>query len=431
MSEDGLREYDDSEILWITLAVIAGLVFGGIASGVAWPTLPLLDDILGISVIVLGIILSANRLTRIPMNAPAGALIDTFGARKPMVYGLFIQAIAPISYIIGMNVPRGTFAVLPVIGPVSNPAVVFFVGRALWGLSSAFVFLGGFAIITYITTQDNRGRWLGYMRGMQSIGFPSGLIVGGIVSDLFDPQTAFFLAAFLSLVAGVIAYFVLPDVRPESDEPARIREIPGIIQNEPRILPISIGNMTLRFLFGGVVMATVVMYANAFGITLSVFTAAGVSGVVLAMGSISSGTATFFSGRITDNLSNRILITIPTFITISVGLAVLASFPTLYGMILGTMLIGIGTGGTGPALLATVGDITPGTEVGRMGGVYNFFGDIGSMLGPLLAVPMASTWFGFQETYWICVVVVLITLFVVAVPMLQVEIRDFLNSPGA
>lgn len=426
--EDDLAEYDESEIRTITLAVIAGLVFGGIASGVAWPTLPLLDELLGISAVVLGIILSANRITRIPMNAPAGNVIDNYGARKPMVIGLFVQAIAPISYIVGLAVPRTTFAVLPWIGPVSTPAVVFTVGRGLWGISSAFVFLGGFATITYITTNENRGKWLGYMRGLRSIGFPSGLVVGGIVADLLSAQVAFGLAALLSLTAGIVAYLVLPDVRPETEERARLRDVPAIVRREPRIFPIGVGNFTLRFMFGGVVMATVVKYANTYDIQLSLFTAAGVSGVVLGLGAISSGLTTFFSGRLSDRLSNRALITVPTFLVMSGGAAVLASVPTLEGMIAGTVLIGIGTGGTGPALLAIVGDITPGNEVGRMGGVYNFLGDIGSTLGPLLAVPMVDTWFGFRTTYWLCVGLVLLTLAVVAVSLLRLEIETAIRS---
>jgi MFS family permease len=53
-----------------------------------------------------------------------------------------------------------------------------------------------------------------------------------------------------------------------------------------------------------------------------------------------------------------------------------------------------------------------------MGGVYNIMGDVGFTLGPLLAVPMVDVWLGFRTTYLICAGVVVVTLFVVAVPLL-------------
>ena len=99
----------------------------------------------------------------------------------------------------------------------------------------------------------------------------------------------------------------------------------------------------------------------------------------------------------------------------TVALAIIAG---LFG---GTALIGAGTGATGPALSAILGDITPGSEIGRMAGVNNFMGDIGSTLGPLLSVPMVDVWFGFEATYWGCVVLVAATAVVVAVPLLTWE----------
>jgi MFS family permease len=109
----------------------------------------------------------------------------------------------------------------------------------------------------------------------------------------------------------------------------------------------------------------------------------------------------------------------PTMSAIAVGLTVLAFLPTLAGMFLGTALVGAGTGGSGPTLLAILGDITPGDEVGRMGGVYNVLGDVGLTLGPLAAVPMVDVWFGFETTYAICAGVVVLALLVSAVPLLD------------
>lgn len=415
--------FSEREVRTVALAIIAGLVFGGVATGVAFPTLPLLDELLGISAIMLGAILSANRVVRLPLNAPAGNIIDRVGARRPMIVGLFVQAGAPFGYLAGMNVPDGTVLVLPAIGPVSTAAAVFLGARAMWGVGSAFVFLGAFATITHVTTTENRGRWLGYMRGGQSLGFPSGLILGGLVADLLHPQAAFLLAGVLALLAGLVASSVLPDVDPETDERARIRDIPGMIRREPRIFPIGAGNFTIRFLFGGVLLATVAKYAEAYGLHFTLLSATGVSGMVLAVGVLSSGGSTFVAGRLSDELRNRALITVPAFAIMALGVGLLAVVPTLAGLFIGTALIGVGTGATGPALSAILGDITPGTELGRMGGVYNFMGDVGSTLGPLLAIPLVDVWLDFPTTYLGCMLLVVCTGVVVAVPLLRWDVE--------
>ncbi len=413
---------ENHDVRTVALAVIAGVFFGGVATGVAFPTLPLLDDLLGMSAVVLGVVLSANRVARLVTNAPAGNVVDRIGTRKPMVAGLFVQGLAPFGYVVGLHAPTTTLATVPVLGEVSGAAAVFLAARTFWGFGSAFVFVGAFATVTHVTTDDNRGRWLGYMRGGQSLGFPTGLVVGGVVSDVFSVQDAFLLAGGLALLAGVVAASVLPDVAPRTGNRARLRDVPAIVAREPRVLPLGLGNTTIRFVFGGVLLATVVKYARAEGVELAALSAAGVSGVVLAVGVLTSSGATVVSGRVSDRLSNRVLLTVPAFLAMAGGLVVLAAVPTLPGLFVATALVGLGTGGSGPVLLATLGDVTPGDEVGRMGGVYNVLGDVGLGAGPLLAIPMVDAWFGYAATYRLTAVAVVATLVVVAVPLLGSEL---------
>lgn len=415
------RTHSDSEIRTIALAIIVGVVFGGLATGVAFPILPLLDGLLGISAIVLGIVLSANRIARLFTNAPAGNIIDRVGARRPMIVGLFVQGLAPFGYILGLHVPAGTFIVLPGIGTVSNPAVVFVLARCIWGIGSAFVFIGAIATITFVTTRQNRGRWLGYMRGGQSLGFPSGLIIGGLLFDLFDAQTAFLVGGVLALFAGFVALAVLPNVEPDTDTHASVRDIPGMLRREPRVLLVSVGNFTVQFIFTGVILATIVKYAAAKNVEFGVLSAAGISGILLGVGVLSSSISTVINGRVSDRLDNRAVLTVPAFLSMAIGFVALVVFPSLLGMLLSIALIGIGIGGTSPTLLAILGDMAPENELGRIGGVYNFVGDIGMSLGPLLAIPLVDIWIGFRLTYLGCSMLILVTFVVVVVPLLRYD----------
>ena len=61
---------------------IAGIAFlGGVGGGVVFPILPVIGMDLGISGFMIGLILSANRITRLGFNPVTGSLLDRFGAR--------------------------------------------------------------------------------------------------------------------------------------------------------------------------------------------------------------------------------------------------------------------------------------------------------------------------------------------------------------
>ena len=111
------------DVRTVAIAVTAGVFLGGVATGVAFPTLPLLDRVLGISAVLLGVILAANRIARLLMNTPAGSVIDSVGARKPMIAGLFVQGLAPFGYVAGLYTPPVELGVVPVVGSVSAPVL--------------------------------------------------------------------------------------------------------------------------------------------------------------------------------------------------------------------------------------------------------------------------------------------------------------------
>lgn len=62
-------------------AVILSTFFIGFGGGIVFPILPNLGVILGISPFLVGVILSANRFSRLLANAPAGILVDRIGTR--------------------------------------------------------------------------------------------------------------------------------------------------------------------------------------------------------------------------------------------------------------------------------------------------------------------------------------------------------------
>jgi Arabinose efflux permease len=382
---------DDPGTAAVVASLTAGVFFGGVGGGVAFPTLPTLGPLLGMSPAVVGVVLAVNRFTRLLLNAPVGQVFDTVGTRRPMIAGFLAQGLAPFGYVLGLD-PGGV--------PLGS-AGVFVLSRVLWGVGSAFVFVGTFSVVTHVTTADDRGRWVGYVRGGQSLGFPAGLVVGGVVADTLGYAAAFLVAGCAGLFAAGVAALVLPDVSPDVGSTARLRDLPGMVRADGRILAVGAVNLVVRFVFAGVLLSTVVLYAREHGVRVGGLSEVGASGAVMAVGVVAASAATVAVGRYSDSLPNRAAVALPTLCVLAGGFVVLAAVPTLPGVLAGVAVVGLGVGGTNPPLFAYLGDIAPADDLGKLGGVYNVFGDLGSALGPVVALPLVVT-VGFRGEYLAC-----------------------------
>jgi len=389
---------EDPSVPVVVGAVIAGVFFGGVGGGVAFPTLPALGTVLGISSFVVGMILSINRFTRLLLNTPAGQVLDRLGTRRPMLIGLAVQGLVPFGYVVALD---------PGAIPLSS-AAIFFLSRALWGVGSAFVFVGAFTTVTHVTTAENRGKWVGYMRGGQSLGFPAGLILGGILTDLYGYSEAFATAGAAGLFAAVVAFVVLPNVEGSASATTRLRDLPAVVRADARVLGIGATNLAVRFLYAGILLSTVVLYTQEYDIALGALASTGISGIVMAISVLAMSVTTLVVGRLSDTLPSRTYTVIPALGLLAAGFALLAVVPSVESTVVGVALVGVGVGGTGPPLLAYLGDIAPGGDVGKLGGVYNVFGDLGSTIGPLVALPVASV-VGMRLEYLVCAGIAVLT----------------------
>jgi MFS family permease len=389
---------EDPSVPVVVAAIVGGVFFGGVGGGVAFPIIPALGSVIGASALVVGMILSVNRFTRLLMATPAGQVLDSVGTRRPMLAGLFVQGLVPLGYVLGLD---------PGPLPLSG-AAVFFLARACWGIGSAFVFVGAFTTVTHVTSPANRGKWVGYMRGGQSLGFPAGLILGGVLADTHGNAGAFVAAGAAGLFAAVVAFFVLPNVEGSAKATTRLLDLPAVVSADARVLGIGATNLAVRFLYAGVLLSTVVLYTNEYDISLGSLAGTGVSGVVMAVSVLAMSVTTLFVGRLSDRTESRTYTVVPALGLLAAGFVLLVIYPTVVGIGVAVAMIGAGVGGVGPPMLAYLGDIAPGGDVGKLGGVYNVFGDLGSTIGPLVALPLASR-VGVGTEYLICAAIAVLT----------------------
>ncbi len=371
----------------IVLAVVASTFFVGFGGGVIFPILPNLGEVLGISAFMVGLILSANRFTRLVANAPAGVLIDRIGTRTPFIAGLAIEAVATFMYVVA------------IISPL--PEFWFLIARILWGIGSALVFATAYTITADVSEADSRGTSMGIVRAGITFGFPAGLVLGGVVSDLWGNVEAFVLAAAFAGLASVIAYLIVPETHVE-DEQESVK--PWDLETSVPALTIGLVNFGLYFAYIGVLFSTLVLLLGERGITIFGLDAQGSSGMLMAITVLSGSVFTLGGGALSDSVGARVPIMLAFLVTSCVGFAVLAFGSRFEVLVLACLLIGAGQGGVGGPLTALLADLTPEERIGRAMGTNNVLGDVGGGLGPLVSLPLIDV-IGFEAIYAISAIV--------------------------
>jgi MFS family permease len=374
----------------VVLAVVASTFFVGFGGGVVFPILPNLGAVLGISPFLVGLILSANRLTRIVANAPAGSLVDRVGTRTPLVAGLFVEALATLGYVVALD--------------SGLPEAWFLAARVVWGLGSAVVFATAFTIAADVSTGASRGTSMGIVRGGITLGFPAGLVLGGVVSDQYGVSTAFVVAAAFALVASVIAYLLVPETHVDEH---RTAVKPWELDTAVPTLTVGLVNFGLFFAYLGALFSTLVLFLEFHDITAWGYGPQGTSGLLMAVTVVAASGFMLAGGKASDVLGARM----PTlFVCLGVsfaGFLLLAVSDSLGVLVAACVFIGAGQGGTSGPLMALLADLTPGERTGRAMGTNNVFGDLGGGLGPMVTLPLVDV-VGFAPIYAACAVVPLV-----------------------
>ncbi|WP_264556299.1 MFS transporter [Halocatena marina] len=385
------------------LAVVLSTFFLGFGGGVVFPILPNLGTVLGLSSFTVGLVLSANRIVRLVTNAPAGTVVDRLGTRGPFLVGVCLETAATFGYVIGIESP--------------TPAGWFIGARVLWGLGSAFVLATAYTIAADVSNDDTRGTNMSVVRGATSLGFPAGMALGGVISELYGPVTAFESMAVLSVIACLISYREIPETHADSrSESVGLRDIylglPAIAAGG--------ANFGLLFTYSGIVFATLVSYLDTTTAASVAVGPQGTSGVLIGVSVLTGSVFAVIGGRLSDVLARRLPFVVGCLGVTSIGVIVLSvanSFPLL---VTAVVLLGVGQGGAGGPLLSLLGDLTPNSDMGRATGTYNTFGDLGASTGLLISLPVANA-IGFDSLYRFAAVVPIIAAAVVIFGVANIE----------
>lgn len=375
--------------LFIPLSL--GLALGTLGDTILYVALPQEKILLqtGLTTGAVGLILGLNRLARLLTNHPVGTLYCYLPRRKIMIPAAFLGVIASVCYALSTNI------------------TLMIAGRIIWGLAWSGLWIGATTMTLDISTDENRGKMSGILAFTTTIGLTICSLTAGVLCDWLGFHLAMWFTVFACSLNVIVWLFFLPETITSFRSKKNQSLLPQTqsAMNTRSLFKISgfigIPLFAQNFVYNGVIVSTTVLWLERFlgdGVKLfhtfvPIVTLAGIYSAFRILIGATSGP---IAGAFTDRTGNRktalvIMLIFGACTTFLLGL----SIPIL--AFTGAILGSIATGAISTLVYAWAGDRFQ-SESARAIGMINSMGDLGSALGPIIALNLIPL-FGLPKVY--------------------------------
>jgi MFS family permease len=337
----------------------------------------------GVSLIMVGWLLSLNRWVRLFTNTVAGWLGSCLGWNTVFTAALWLTVITTFGY--------GRTGSVPIL----------LLLRGLWGLCWSLLRLGGQAAVLAESAPGQRASHMGLFTGMYRLGSLAGMVVGGYLADIVGFKMA---ALWLSVatVLGAIIGSLPPAANGQWGAPAKeegvnrdlLRAATGWIPEGHEEWVVCICAASLYFVTSGIVTSTVGLLVTTrlgdrIALNCWVLGAGVLSGLLLSTRWVIDFLLGPLLGWCTDRWG-RSLALVAGYLTIVMMLFVLSSARGLLVIVLSLVVLFCSGTACAVALDGWAGDIA-GRTPGRFLPVYATWIDAGAAVGPLMGYYLSET----------------------------------------
>jgi MFS family permease len=314
------------------------------------PTVPLfVKRALGGGEVAVGISVGAFSVTALVLRPFVGRLSDVRGRRLVMLIGMVLFGLSVAGYLVAASVP------------------VLVLMRLVTGAGAAFYFVGAATAVTDIAPEERRGEVVSFF----SLALYAGVGIGPVIGEAAIRGGDDFALAWWLTIAAAAAAFVLairmPDTRPPRGELGPVR-----IVHPAGLLP---GMVALTSIWG---MAGFFAFTPLYVRDLEL----GESTFVFLLFSVVVMLIRGFGAKIPDRLgavrAARAALSIS-----AVGLIVIGAWGETAGLLVGTVILGIGSALAFPALMSLTVASAPPSQRGAAIGTFTAFVDLAFGLGPV------------------------------------------------
>ncbi len=384
MSDAGDLGYRDIIRIPEIRAALLGTFVIMVGFGIVAPILPLYARSFHVSLDAVGWLIAAFSITRLAVDPFTGKIIDRFGERACVVAGAIVV---------------GATTALAALAPNFPLLVVF---RGLGGAGSAVFFAGLLSYMLAVIPSDRIGRVMSVWYASFNVGIIAGEPLGGLI--------AHWLGAVSTLWMYAVTCFISAAVFSRS-----MRRSPGLASPGARadgairprfdrpFVTVLLANGAYAWMIAGVYSTLIPLFGNE-QVGLSTL---GI-GIGLAIASLTEFAVLFPAGKATDRIGRKAVL-VPSYAALAVALALwpLASTPALFMGAAG--VFGLVTGYSGVPQAPMLSDLTTEDTQRSAVAAFRFTGDLGFVLGPLVAGYSADR-LGYGPAFAISAVPVVVSL---------------------
>ena len=351
-------------LIWMCVFIgVNQLGFGALI-----PVLPLYAQAFGVPASAIGTTIAVYGLARMLSALPAGRLADLLGRRQSMAIGGLICTLGNLWCALAGSFPE------------------FVMARFVAGVGAGWVQAAGMIVLADISTPAQRGRMMSIYQGAFLFSVGIGPFPGGILAQQFGLAAPFAAYAIACGIAGVLAWFVVPETRTFS------------VKGGPAATPSTVPFMSqMRILLSnvGYAMVCLVGLVNAVVRTGGLFNVVpllaasklglgpGQIGSLMALGSLLGLAASYPAGVLADRIGRKPII-VPSALLTALAVAVYCWAPSLawFGIACALWGVAVAVNGAAPAAYAA-DNAPPGMNAAAMSG-YRMVSDVGYVIGPIL-----------------------------------------------
>ncbi len=343
------------ELMFVGFALMMGMSLPG-------SFLPIMAQDLDPSGVLVGMVISAWFLSRIFLELPAGMLSDRIGRRRLLIFGIGFSSFGPILCAFATNI------------------YMLILGRAIWGLGTAFYFMNNTALLMDILPVNVRGRALGFFQGLEFVGSFMGAPIGAFLTLYMSFSQVFYFTLMLTLVSLMIAWRSSSVKETETRGSVRsrvpLREVFRSLTNWG-IVVVCLSNFLRMFITQGVFQTIFQLFLNE-----DLLFSIEVIGLILSARIAGQAASIIFAGILSDRVGRRPILIVGYVISASAFYAF--TLTSDFGaMLVIALLQGIGEGFGLTTLIALLTDLSPPNIRGGVVGMFRTFQDLGGFTGPI------------------------------------------------
>ncbi len=369
--------------------------------GIVIPLLPFYGEHFGASPTVIGLLTASYSLMQFLFIPFWGRLSDRIGRRPIILLSVFGSVLSYLLF------------------GFADSLLLLFASRILAGFMGANISTA-YAYIADRTSSDERAKYMGLIGAAFGVGFMLGPFIGGVTSKI-SYGTPGFVAAGLSLVNLVLAYFMLPESLKEKLAVPRKLRLLNIGAMRDAFRKPAIANLVMVSFFYTVAFSNLYVAFPLFtGDVFNYGTAA--NGYLFAyIGLIAVLIQGGATGRLVKRFGERGLI-IGGVVLLLAGLTFLPDTHTLPMLIVLVTILAIGSALVTPPLTSLISKYAGATEYGSVIGVSRSFSSLARVIGPFWGGFVLGT-VGLAWPFYTGGVMLLVALFLaLRVPKVQPEL---------